>query len=80
MNTSEINALIRAYNHVKVAIQEADIPDNVLEALSRDRGDEVVSAQNALALACNRLARVIRHHTDMLKIEEIEEIEGIANN
>lgn len=73
MNVAELNRLIRAYNHIKAAVQEADIPDEVLETLLRDEGDAIVRVQDALALARNRIAHVIREHTGMLKIEEIEE-------
>ena len=80
MNTSEINRLIRTYNLVAKAIDEAYIPSDVLNALPALQADAVAVAQNHLMFARVNLARVIWEHTDALKIEEIEELKGIAND
>ena len=80
MNTSEINALIRAYNLVAKAIDEAYIPSDVLNALPALQADAVAGAKNHLMFARVNLARVIWEHTDALKIEEIEEPKGMAND
>lgn len=86
MTKSELNRLIQAYQHVVAAIQDADIPDDVLETIPRDRRDAVVTAQDALMVARRNLARVIWAYRGYgtlpvrLSHDEIEKLKGMAND